>query len=112
MLTTMALHPLGYYLAVGFYDKLRIYHILSEEFRNYKEIVLKGVCQLKFSNGGHLLGVAYSKQKYNIHLINIYNSYTLEEIARLSDHSNVITELFWKPDDRALYSVGTDGFIV
>ena len=42
----------------------------------------------------------------------MYNSYSLEELARLSDHSNIITELFWKPDDRALYSVGADGFVV
>lgn len=91
MLITMALHPMGYYLAAGFCDKLRVYHILAAELRNYKEFVLRGVCQLKFSNGGHLLAAAYSKQKYNIHLINVYNSYTLEEIARLSDHSNIIT---------------------
>jgi WD40 repeat protein len=46
-----------------------------------------------------------------VHLINIYNSYTLEEVGRLSDHSNTITDLAWKPDDRALYSVGADGTI-
>lgn len=74
--------------------------------------MLRGVCQLKFSNGGHLLAAAYARQKYNIHLINVYNSYTLEEVARLSDHSNIITELYWKPDDRALYSTGADGFVI
>ena len=35
-LITMALHPMGYYLAAGFCDKLRIYHILVNELRNYK----------------------------------------------------------------------------
>lgn len=65
-------------MAVGFCDKMRIYHILLSELRSYKEIVLRGICQIKFSNGGHLLAVAYAKQKYNIHLINVYNSYTLE----------------------------------
>jgi WD40 repeat protein len=110
-LMSLSIHPFGYYLAVGFCDKLRIYHILAAELRNYKEIVLRGVCQLKFSNGGNFLAAAYSKQKYNIHLINVYNSYKMEEIARLSDHSNIITELCWKPDDKALYSVGVDGFV-
>ena len=74
--------------------------------------MLRGVCQLKFSNGGHMLAAAYSKQKYNIHLINVYNSYTLEELARLSDHSSIVTELTWKPDDKALYSIGADGLVV
>jgi WD40 repeat protein len=97
---------------VGFCDKLRIYHILLTELRSYKEIVLRGVCQLRFANGGHLLAAAYSKQKHNIHLINIYNSYTLEETARLGYHSQAITELCWKPDDRSLYSVGSDGLVV
>lgn len=77
LLTCLAIHPFGYYLAVGFCDKLRIYHILLSQLRNYKQIVLRGVCQLKFSNGGHLLAAAYAKQKYNIHMINVYNSYTL-----------------------------------
>lgn len=112
MLSSLAIHPFGYYLAVGFCDKLRIYHILVNELRNYKEIVLRGVCQLKFSNGGHMLAAAYSKQKYNIHLINVYNSYTLEELARLSDHSSIVNDLSWKSDDRALYSIGADGFVI
>jgi WD40 repeat protein len=73
--------------------------------------VLRGVIQLKFSNGGHMLAAAYPRQKHNIHQINIYNSYTLEEIARLSDHSNVITELTWRFDDKFLYSVGVDGTV-
>lgn len=52
-----------------------------------------------------------SAQKSSVHQINIYNSYNLEEIGRLNDHSNVITDLCWKPDDRTLFSVGIDGTI-
>jgi WD40 repeat protein len=58
-----------------------------------------------------MLAAAYPRQKHNIHQINVYNSYTLEEIARLSDHSNLITELSWKFDDKFLYSVGVDGTV-
>jgi WD40 repeat protein len=76
--------------------------------------VVRGVCCLRFSNGGQFLAAAYprqknSAQKSSVHLINIYNSYTLEEVGRLNDHSALITDLCWKSDDRALYSVGTDG---
>ena len=101
-------------MAVGCCDKLRIYHILEKELRNFREIVVRGVCALSFSHGGHLLAAAYprhknSSQKNSVHLINIYNSYTLEEVGRLSDHSNLVTALAWRSDDRELYSVGTDG---
>jgi WD40 repeat protein len=32
-------------------------------------------------------------------------------VGRLNDHSNIITDLAWKPDDRALFSVGVDGTV-
>jgi WD40 repeat protein len=69
---------------------------------------------LRFSNGGQFLAAAYPRQKNtaqksSVHLINIYNSYTLEEVGRLNDHSALITDICWKSDDRAVYSVGADG---
>jgi WD40 repeat protein len=67
---------------------------------------------LKFSNGGHLLAAAYPKQKYNIHHINIYNAYTLEEVAHLTDHNNIITEMVWTRNDEFLLSTGLDGAII
>lgn len=114
LINCLALHPLGYYMAVGCCDKLRIYHILENELRNFREIVIRGVCALKFSNGGQFLAAAYprqknSTQKSSVHLINIYNSYSLEQVGRLNDHSNLITDLTWRPDDRLLFSVGIDG---
>ncbi len=78
LINCLALHPMGFYMAVGCFDKLRLYHILENDLRNYKEVVLKGVCFLRFSHGGHQLAVAYPRQKQNIHLINVYNAYTLE----------------------------------
>ncbi|MFO0131725.1 MAG: hypothetical protein ACK52J_04345 [bacterium] len=49
---------MGYYVAVGFIDKFRIYHLTHKELRLYKEINLKNCCQLRFSNGGHYIAVA------------------------------------------------------
>lgn len=36
LISCLALHPLGYYIAVGCCDKLRIYHILENELRNFR----------------------------------------------------------------------------
>lgn len=58
-----------------------------------------------------MLAAAYPKQKHNIHMINIYNSYTLDEIVSLSDHSNVIMQINWKFDDKMLVSTGIDGTV-
>ena len=41
-LLCLAFHPTGYYLAVGFIDKLRFFHILHSSLREYKEVGIKG----------------------------------------------------------------------
>jgi hypothetical protein len=38
---SVAFHPSGYYLAAGFIDKLRIFHILHSELRVYRELPIK-----------------------------------------------------------------------
>jgi WD40 repeat protein len=40
-LLSVAIHPAGYYLAISFIDKIRIYHILHDELRHYKNIEVK-----------------------------------------------------------------------
>jgi len=59
-----------------------------------------------------LLAAAYPKQKYNIHHVNIYNAYTLEEVAHLVDHSNIVTEILWTRNDEFLLTTGHDGAII
>lgn len=51
-LICVAFHPFGYYIAAGFVDKIRYFHLLHDQLRIYKEIVLKNCCLLRFSNGG------------------------------------------------------------
>ena len=40
-LISVAIHPSGYYLAASFIDKIRLYHILHDELRHYKNIEVK-----------------------------------------------------------------------
>lgn len=60
---SVAFHPSGYLLAAGFYDKLRVFHVLHGELRVYKELVVKNCTQIKYSNGGHMLAAAYPRAK-------------------------------------------------
>ena len=53
-LISIAIHPSGYYMAASFIDKIRIYHILHDEFKDYQSIDIRYCKILKFSNGGHV----------------------------------------------------------
>lgn len=40
-LLTVAIHPSGYYIAAGFKDKIRIYHVLHDDLRIFRNIEKK-----------------------------------------------------------------------
>jgi hypothetical protein len=48
-LISVAIHPSGYYLAASFIDRIRMYHILHDELRQYKNVELKNCSKMKFS---------------------------------------------------------------
>ena len=73
-LISVAIHPSGYYMAASFIDKVRLYHILHDEFKHYANIDIKFCKVMKFSGGGNLFACADNR---NIHF---YNSYTLEKV--------------------------------
>jgi len=76
-LLSIAFHPSGYYLAAGFVDKLRIFHLLYNEMRMYNYINIKGCAFVKFSNGGQYLAAAFPRPKSQHNEINIFHAYTL-----------------------------------
>ena len=101
----LAFHPSGYYLAAGFADKLRIYHVLHDCLRPYpREFKFNSCKQLKFSHGGHMLA-AVSKKK-DIHIL---QAYTFETIATLYGPGGVINDLFFSPDDHLFGCSSSDG---
>ena len=53
-LISVAIHPSGYYMAASFIDKIRIHHILHDEFKHYKNIDIRYCKMMRFSNGGHI----------------------------------------------------------
>lgn len=53
-LISVAMHPSGYYMAASFIDKIRINHILNDEFKHYKNIDIRYCKLMKFSTGGNL----------------------------------------------------------
>ena len=112
-LLSIAFHPSGYYLAVGFIDRLEIFHVCSEELRSYRILTqVKSVTSVKFSKSGNMLAVAYPKQNHTHYWINIYDAYTLDQIGMaLKGPADTIKDLMWADNDEVLISCGSDGTI-
>lgn len=108
---SLALHPSGYYLAVGFSDRLEIFHICSEELRSFRKLMVRNATCLKFSRGGHMLAVAYPRPNQSHYYINVYDAYTLEMMTPypLRGPVNTVTDLLWTKKDESLVSCGLDG---
>ncbi|XP_058125091.1 cilia- and flagella-associated protein 57 [Anopheles ziemanni] len=101
----IALHPSGFFAAVGFIDLLRLLQIQLDDLKETKSFNLANCTQLQFSNQGHLLAAAHGK---SITLICIF---TFEIVQTLRGHNGAILSLSWSTDDAILASGGNDGAI-
>ena len=100
-----ALHPSGLHAAVGFGDKLRIFHILVDELRPTQELPIKNCREAKFSGGGHMLAAA------NGNSINVFDFYTGEKVADLRGHNGKVRSIFWLDSGSQILSCGQDGAV-
>jgi WD40 repeat protein len=101
----VALHPAGLHIAIGFSDKLRIYHILVDDLKLCHEIAIKNCRECKFSDGGNFLGVA------NGNTINIFSFFSGEKVIDLRGHNSKIRSLQWIENGNQLLSCGQDGAV-
>ena len=104
-LQSIALHPSGIYLAIGFIDKVKIYHLMQSEIRLYRSLDIKNCHVMKFSNGGQLLACVDLKD------ISIFNSYTLDKPKKTPGPSNMVSNIDFNDNDTLLTVVSKDGFI-
>jgi WD40 repeat protein len=104
-LLSVAFHPSGYFISVGFEDKVKIMHVLYETLIFFKDVNIKYSTCMKFSNGGHLLAASSFKTIY------IYTAFTLEQVyAHKVSNSNII-DLSWSSNDLKLVILSADGTI-
>jgi len=99
------LHPTGLHCAVGFSDKLRVYHILVDEIRVCLEVPIKNCRECKFSKGGHMLAVVSGNN------INVLDFYTGEKVADLRGHIGKVKSIHWLDSGNQLLSCGIDGAV-
>ncbi|VDM20630.1 unnamed protein product [Hydatigera taeniaeformis] len=102
---SIALHPLGHFILVGFSDKLRLMNLLIDDIRTFKEFPIRGCKECAFSNGGHLFAAVQGNN------IQLYSSTSFALINSLKAHNGKIRCLLWSADDNKLISCGMDGAV-
>ena len=109
----LAVHPSGYYMAVGFEDKLTLFHILNNDIRDYKETLLQGVSFVGFSEAGAYLVVCCSKgtDTFTSWELILMNSYTLELVYSFLDWNSPIVSVKFCRQDTCMVAMCSGGSI-
>lgn len=102
---SVAFHPSGLHMLVGFSDKLRLMNVLIDDIRVVKELPVKSCRECCFSNGGHLFAAV------NGNSIQVFSTYTCEQVSLLRAHNGKVQSLHWMYGDVGLVSAGADGAI-
>ncbi|XP_059358383.1 cilia- and flagella-associated protein 57 isoform X1 [Carassius carassius] len=102
---SIALHPTGLYILVGFSDKLRLMTLLIDDIRTFKEFTVRSCRECAFSHGGHLFAAV------NGNVINIYSTTTFEDVLNMKGHNEKVRAIAFSADDSRLVSCGMDGAV-
>eukprot|EP00929_Paragymnodinium_shiwhaense_P070125 TRINITY_DN35496_c0_g1_i2.p1 TRINITY_DN35496_c0_g1~~TRINITY_DN35496_c0_g1_i2.p1 ORF type:complete len:1382 (-),score=399.94 TRINITY_DN35496_c0_g1_i2:118-4263(-) len=101
----VAIHPLGYFVAVSFQEKLRFYHLLLRELKLYREVNLSGGRMLRYSHGGHFLAMVQGQN------VVVVSTESLMPVVTIEGHSEKVTALCFDPDDSTLLTASMDGTV-
>jgi len=102
---SLALHPTGLYVVVGFSDKLKFMKILGDKLEEEKFFAVRKCPEVRFSNGGQFFAAV------NGTVISVYSSYTMQQLHVLRGHTGRVKSIFWQPLDTHICSVGMDGSV-
>ncbi|KAJ3190576.1 Cilia- and flagella-associated protein 57 [Irineochytrium annulatum] len=102
---SVAIHPSGLYILVGFSDKLRLMNLLIDDIRSFREFTVRGCRECRFSNGGQYFAAVHGNT------IQIYSTWNFENLGNLKGHNGKVRSLSWSPDDSKIVSAGMDGAI-
>ena len=103
---SIAMHPSGLHILVGFTDKLRFMNLYGDDIKEFKSFNIRSCPECKFSHGGQYFAAVHGQ------VIQLYSTYTCEPIAPLRGPTGKIRCLYWlPPDDTRLLSAGHDGAV-
>lgn len=105
-IVSMAMHPSGLHMIIGFTDSLRVFNIYEKDLCEFKRLTIRNCAACSFSHGGQYFAVANST------IIHVHYTYTCELLGHLRGHNSKVRSLnFVPPDDTRLVSSGADGAV-
>ncbi|KAI8930216.1 WD40-repeat-containing domain protein [Entophlyctis helioformis] len=102
---SVAMHPSGLYILVGFSDKLRLMNLLIDDIRPFREFTIRGCRECRFSNGGQYFAAVHGNT------IQIYSTWNFDNLGNLKGHNGKVRSIYWTADDSKIISAGVDGAI-
>lgn len=102
---SVAIHPSGLYILVGFSDKLRLMNLLIDDIRPFREFSIRGCRECKFSNGGQYFAAVSGNA------VQIYSTWNFEMLGQMKGHSSKVKTIYWTADDSRIVTGGADGAI-
>jgi len=103
---SVALHPSGLYLVVGFTEQIKIFSLLLNDVSMCHDISVRNCNLVKFSHGGHLIAAGNGT---NIQVFDIYNG---QCVSTMRGHTNKIKSVVWMNNDSRIMSVGAEGTVI
>ncbi|KAI8811436.1 quinon protein alcohol dehydrogenase-like superfamily [Cladochytrium replicatum] len=102
---SVAIHPSGLYILVGFSDKLRLMNLLIDDIRPFREFTIRGCRECRFSSGGQYFAAVHGNT------IQIYSTWNFENLGNLKGHNGKVRSIYWTQDDSKIVTAGMDGAI-
>jgi WD40 repeat protein len=101
--TSVACHPSGFQVLIGFKERVRLYNVLIDSLRPFKDMPLKHCKEVRFTHGGHRFACAIGIS------VMVFSTHSFEVLHNFTGHIGPVKRLVWSRDDRFLYSAGADG---
>ena len=104
---SLALHPSGFQMVIGFGEKIEMMNILDKTLVPYKSIPIKNCREIAFSHGGQYFACQ------NASNITVFKFYTGESPSEFffRGHNNFIKSISWLEDDTWFVTCGWDASI-
>ncbi|KAI8811608.1 WD40-repeat-containing domain protein, partial [Cladochytrium replicatum] len=102
---SIAIHPSGLYVLVGFKEALKLMNVLIDDIRPFWTSNIRGCRECRFSNGGQYFASVYGST------VGIHSTWSFDTICNLKGHSGKVRSICWSQDDSHLITCGLDGCI-
>uniref|UniRef100_A0A7S0QB36 Cilia- and flagella-associated protein 57 n=1 Tax=Cryptomonas curvata TaxID=233186 RepID=A0A7S0QB36_9CRYP len=84
---------------------MRLMNLVMDDIRPFKEFAVKTCKECRFSHGGHMFAAV------NGNTVNVFATYTCDNIANLRGHNGKVRSVCWSADDSRVVTCGMDGAV-